>query len=51
MSDEKEDERRKSTGLELRDYVAFVIASMQTTLLPIVILIVVMILLLLFLRP
>jgi hypothetical protein len=51
MSDEKEDERRKGNHLELRDYVAFVIASMQTTLLPIVILIVVLILLLLFLRP
>lgn len=51
MSDKKEDKQEKSTHLELRDYVAFVIASMQTTLFPILVLMVVLILLVVFLHP
>jgi hypothetical protein len=50
MPGKKEDEREKSTHLELRDYVAFVIASLQTILLPILVMIVVLILLLVFIH-
>lgn len=44
---EEEDERKKKFGLEWRDYVAIVIASFETTLLPIVIFVLVIFLLLL----
>jgi len=50
MSQKKKEEREKTPHLELRDYVAFVVASLQTTLLPILILIVVLIVLAVLLR-
>jgi hypothetical protein len=51
MSEKKKDKQKKSNHLELKDYVAFIIASMQTTLLPILILIIVLLLLVVLLRP
>ena len=50
MSGKKDDEREKSAHLELKDYVAFVIAAFQTTLLPILVVIVMLIALLVFLH-
>jgi len=50
MSEEKKDKQKKSDHLELKDYVAFIIASMQTTLLPILILIIVLLLLVVFIH-
>jgi len=51
MSENKEDKQKKDNHLELKDYLAFIIASMQTTLLPILILIIVLLLLVVFIHP
>ena len=49
MSNEKEQKNKKSIHLEWRDYVALIIASLQTIMLPIIVCIVVLILLVLIL--
>jgi hypothetical protein len=52
MPENKKDKQKKNDNhLEFRDYVAFIIASMQTTLLPILILIIVLLLLVVFIHP
>jgi ABC-type uncharacterized transport system involved in gliding motility auxiliary subunit len=50
MRGKKTDERKDRIHLELRDYVALVVAFLQTTLLPILILIVVLVLFLLLIH-
>jgi hypothetical protein len=51
MSGEKEKERQRSLHLEWRDYIAIAIASLETTLLPIVVTVLLLIFLVLVLRP
>jgi hypothetical protein len=50
MPEKKKEKQRKGDHLEFKDYVAFIIASMQTTLLPILILIIVLLLLVVFIH-
>ncbi len=50
MSDEDEFQRKNNLHFEWRDYVAITIASLETTLLPIIITVAVLILVVLLLR-
>jgi len=51
MSSEEERERRNTVRLEWRDYVALVVASLETTLLPILVMVAMLVLFaLLFVR-
>jgi hypothetical protein len=51
MSSEKEEEQLRSLHLEWRDYLAMAIASLETTLLPVVVTVLLLIFLMLALRP
>ena len=50
MARENEDQSKKDVHLEWKDYLAIVIAALETTLLPVLILILVLVLMLLVLR-
>jgi hypothetical protein len=50
MSGEREDKREETAHLEWQDYLAIAIASLQTTLLPVVVMVIILLLAVLVLK-